>query len=150
MRPSLQALIFLEELASVTLMPFVLYVSTARKCFGQPERRLWLLMSMMETHTQAATLQALMFLEELASVMLTPFVLYVSLPKCAPAILAFVRDFTVHVDGIGDICSLAAFDLQRHGNAKYGAPVAGAQGAPPPRVTCAFPACYSLYINTRV
>ncbi len=63
-----------------------------------------------------------MFLEELASVVLTPFVLYVSLPKCAPAILAFVRDFTVRVDGIGDICSLAAFDLQRHGNAKYGAP----------------------------
>lgn len=68
-------------------------------------------------------MQALMFLEELASVVLTPFVLYVSLPKCAPAILAFVRDFTVHVDGVGHICSLAAFDLQRHGNAKYGAPV---------------------------
>ncbi len=70
-----------------------------------------------------ARAQALMFLEELASVALTPFVLYVSLPKCAPAILAFVRDFTVHVDGVGHICSLAAFDLQRHGNAKYGAPV---------------------------
>ncbi|KAK9845371.1 hypothetical protein WJX81_004761 [Elliptochloris bilobata] len=73
--------------------------------------------------------KALMFVEELASVVLTPFVLYVSLPKCVPAILAFVRDFTLHVDGVGDICSLAAFDLQRHGNAKYGAPVQAPKAA---------------------
>ena len=36
-----------------------------------------------------------------------------------------MRDFTVHVDGIGDVCSLACFDLARHGNAKYGSPVSG-------------------------
>ncbi len=72
-----------------------------------------------------------MFLEELASVALTPFVLYVSLPKCAPAILAFVRDFTAHVDGVGDVCSLAAFDLHRHGNAKYGAPAQAPKVRPP-------------------
>ena len=41
------------------------------------------------------------------------------------AITRFVRDFTVHVDGIGDVCSLACFDLHRHGNAKYGSPVTG-------------------------
>ena len=46
---------------------------------------------------------------------------------CGPAdaITRFVRDFTVHVDGIGDVCSLACFDLARHGNAKYGSPVSG-------------------------
>ena len=66
--------------------------------------------------------QALLFLEEMASIVATPFVLYFSLPQCAPAILAFVRDFTVHAPGVGDICSLAAFDLERHGNAKYGSP----------------------------
>ncbi len=54
--------------------------------------------------------------------MVTPFVLYFSLPQCAPAILAFLRDFTVRVDGVGDICSMAGFDFERHGNAKYGSP----------------------------
>ena len=66
--------------------------------------------------------QALLFVEELASIVLTPFVLYFSLPACVPAILSFARDFTVHVDGVGDICSLAAFDFARHGNLKYGSP----------------------------
>jgi autophagy-related protein 9 len=37
-------------------------------------------------------------------------------------ILAFVRDFTVRVPGVGDVCSLATFDFARHGNGKYGAP----------------------------
>ena len=36
---------------------------------------------------------------------LTPCVLRVSLPKCAPAILASVRVVTVLVDGVGHICS---------------------------------------------
>ena len=67
-------------------------------------------------------MQALLFLEEMASIVMTPFVLYFALPQCAPAILAFVRDFTVHAPGVGDICSMAAFDFERHGNAKYGSP----------------------------
>lgn len=66
--------------------------------------------------------QVLLFLEEMASIVLTPFVLYFSLPKCAPAILDFVRNFTTHVEGVGDICSLAAFDFRHHGNSKYGSP----------------------------
>jgi autophagy-related protein 9 len=68
-------------------------------------------------------LQALLLLEEMASVVLTPFVLYFSLPKCAPAITRFVRDFTTSVDGVGNICSLSAFDFSRHGNSKYGSPL---------------------------
>ncbi|KAJ9533597.1 hypothetical protein QJQ45_026663, partial [Haematococcus lacustris] len=81
----------------------------------------------------------LLFLEELASVVLTPFMLYLTLPQCAgrpralgatvccplvpaEAITCFVADFTVHVEGVGDVCSFAAFDLQAHGNVKYGAP----------------------------
>ena len=40
----------------------------------------------------------------------------------AGAILRFVEEHTVHVEGVGDVCSLAAFDFARHGNAKYGAP----------------------------
>lgn len=65
--------------------------------------------------------QASLFLEEMASIVLTPFVLYFSLADCSHAILAFVRDHTVFVEGVGDICSLANFDFEKHGNSKYGA-----------------------------
>ena len=71
---------------------------------------------------------ALLF-EELASVAVTPFILGCSLPRCAPAILRFVRDHTARLEGVGDVCSLAAFDFGRHGNPKYGAPSAAAQRA---------------------
>lgn len=74
----------------------------------------------------------LLFVEELASIVLTPFVLYWSLPACVPSIVAFVRDFTVHVDGVGDICSLAAFDFARHGNLKYGSPAHAPKVSPWP------------------
>lgn len=56
--------------------------------------------------------------QELISVLLTPLVLWFSLPKCAPAIIDFFREFTVHVDGLGYVCSFAVFDFQRHGNVK--------------------------------
>lgn len=66
-------------------------------------------------------MQATQFVEEMASILLTPFVLYYSLPYCTEAILEFVRDHTVFVEGVGDICSLANFDFEKHGNSKYGA-----------------------------
>ena len=58
------------------------------------------------------------FAQELLSVILTPFVLWYSLPTCAPAIVDFFREFSVHVDGLGYVCSFAVFDFQRHGNVK--------------------------------
>ena len=61
-------------------------------------------------------------MEEMASILLTPFILYFSLPKCAVAITQFVGNFTQTVDGLGDVCSLAAFNLKQHGNCKYGSP----------------------------
>ncbi|KAI0345226.1 APG9-domain-containing protein [Trametopsis cervina] len=60
--------------------------------------------------------------QELLSVLLTPLVLWYSLPGCAPAIVDFFREFSVHVDGLGYVCSFAVFDFQRHGNIKFGAP----------------------------
>ncbi|PSR77611.1 hypothetical protein PHLCEN_2v7801 [Hermanssonia centrifuga] len=62
--------------------------------------------------------------QELLSVLLTPLVLWFTLPQCAPAIIDFFREFTVHVDGLGYVCSFAVFDFQRHGNVKFGAPTA--------------------------
>lgn len=68
-------------------------------------------------------MKVLIFVEELLSVVLTPFVLWFSLPNCAPAIIDFFREFTVHVDGRGYVCSFAEFNFERHGNVKFGAPM---------------------------
>jgi len=76
-------------------------------------------------HTQFGELfpmKAVTFVTELTSVVLTPFILWFALPPCAPAIVDFFREFTVHVDGLGYVCSFAVFDFQRHGNVKFGAP----------------------------
>jgi len=63
-------------------------------------------------------MKVLIFTQELVSVALTPFVLWFSLPDCAPAIIDFFREFSVHVDGLGYICSFAEFNFERHGNVK--------------------------------
>ncbi|GLI70528.1 hypothetical protein VaNZ11_015443 [Volvox africanus] len=68
-------------------------------------------------------LKVVLFLEELASLVTTPLVLACSLPACAESIVEFVSTFTAHVDGVGDVCSMAMFDLARHGDTNYGAPV---------------------------
>lgn len=65
-------------------------------------------------------LKATLFLHELLSVITTPFILIFTLPLCAGAIVDFVRDFTIHVDGLGYVCSFAVFDLGRHGDARVG------------------------------
>jgi len=69
--------------------------------------------------------KAVLFLEEVVSIFLTPFVLFYSMPHCAPRIVEFVEHFTVEIEGVGHICSLSAFDFQVHGNVKYGAPSQG-------------------------
>ncbi|KIJ69103.1 hypothetical protein HYDPIDRAFT_36195 [Hydnomerulius pinastri MD-312] len=78
-----------------------------------------------QTHQEFGELFAmkvLIFLQEIVSVVTTPFVLWFSLPPCAPAIVDFFHDFTVWVPGRGYICSFAEFDFKRHGNVKFGAP----------------------------
>jgi autophagy-related protein 9 len=67
-------------------------------------------------------MKILIFVQEIISVILTPFVLWFSLPLCAPAIVDFFREFSVHVDGRGYVCSFAEFNFERHGNVKFGAP----------------------------
>lgn len=57
----------------------------------------------------------MIFLEEILSVLTTPFVLWFSLPNSSERIVDFLREFTVHVDGIGYVCSFAVFDFKRHG-----------------------------------
>lgn len=67
------------------------------------------------------------FLQEVLSVLVTPFILWYSLPLCAPDIVDFFREFTIHVDGIGYVCSFAVFDFKRQGNIK----TEGTIGGPP-------------------
>jgi hypothetical protein len=43
-------------------------------------------------------------------------------PWLAEAICAFIRNNSINVSGIGDVCSLAQFDLERHGSRRYGGP----------------------------
>lgn len=64
------------------------------------------------------SMKILVFIQELISVVLTPFILWFSLPECAPAIIDFFHDFTVHIPGRGYVCSFAEFDFARHGNVK--------------------------------
>lgn len=58
------------------------------------------------------------FITEIISVVTTPFVLWFSLPNCAPEIVDFFREFTVYVPGRGYVCSFAEFNFARHGNVK--------------------------------
>jgi autophagy-related protein 9 len=62
-------------------------------------------------------LEALLFLEDLAGVIITPLVLFWCLPNCAEQLIDFFREFTVHVDGLGTVCSYAVFDFKNGGKA---------------------------------
>ncbi|KAL3308158.1 Autophagy- protein 9A [Cichlidogyrus casuarinus] len=55
-------------------------------------------------------------LEDLLSPFITPFVLMFALPKQSLTVIDFLRNYTVDMTGVGDICSYASLDVKRHGN----------------------------------
>ena len=61
-------------------------------------------------------MKILTFLEEIFSLILTPFILWFALPKCSDRIVDFFREFTIEVDGLGRICSFAEFDFKKAGD----------------------------------
>lgn len=63
-------------------------------------------------------MKIVIFVWEVISIILTPFVLWYSLPKSSERIIDFFREFTVHVDGIGYVCSFAEFDFNMAGTRK--------------------------------
>lgn len=65
---------------------------------------------------QLYQLKLLLFLQEVLSIIITPFVLWFSLPKCSERIVDFFREFTIHVDGLGYVCSFAVFEFEKGGN----------------------------------
>lgn len=56
------------------------------------------------------------------SVIFAPSILWYSLPQSSEALVDFFREFSVHVDSLGYVCSFAVFDFKRNGNIKFGAP----------------------------
>ena len=85
---------------------------------------------------QLFQLKVVIFAHELISVLVTPFILWFSLPGCAGAVVDFFREFTIHVEGIGYVCSFAVFDFHRPGavgpdGAAAAAAEATTAGAPP-------------------
>ncbi|KAL6721183.1 autophagy protein atg9 [Lecanora helva] len=65
--------------------------------------------------TQLYKMKVIIFLEEIISIILTPFILWSSLPTCSNRIVDFFREFTIHVDGLGYVCSFAVFDFKKGG-----------------------------------
>ncbi|KAG6041008.1 autophagy protein atg9 [Claviceps citrina] len=58
-------------------------------------------------------MKVVIFLEEILGIITTPLLLLFSLPKCAERITDFFREFTIHVDGLGYVCSFAVFDFKK-------------------------------------
>ena len=65
---------------------------------------------------QLYQMRVVLFLQEVLSIIITPFVLWFSLPKCSERIIDFFREFTIHVDGLGYVCSFAVFDFEKGGD----------------------------------
>ena len=61
------------------------------------------------------------FLEELLSAFVTPIVLCFQLRRKSLQIIDFLRNFTVQVQGVGDVCSFAQLDVAKHGDMKVNA-----------------------------
>ena len=72
-----------------------------------------------EVRTEFALLyqmKVIIFLEEILSIVFTPFILWFSLPNCSDRLVDFFREFTLHVDGLGYVCSFAVFDFKKESN----------------------------------
>uniref|UniRef100_A0A914HKF9 Autophagy-related protein 9 n=1 Tax=Globodera rostochiensis TaxID=31243 RepID=A0A914HKF9_GLORO len=68
--------------------------------------------------TQIFRLKAELLVEELLSPLLTPFLLYFRIRPRVMEIIEFFHKYTVHVDGLGDVCALAQMDICRDGDAR--------------------------------
>jgi autophagy-related protein 9 len=60
----------------------------------------------------------LLFATEIYGIVATPFILWLSLPRSAQAIVDSVRDLSVEVEGGGSVCGYALFDFHRFGNVR--------------------------------
>jgi len=69
--------------------------------------------------------KAQIFLMEVLSVVLTPAVLCFSLPLCSSLVLAFVKNHSRYIEGIGAVCDYSLFDFDQYGDEDFGAEKSG-------------------------
>lgn len=62
-------------------------------------------------------LEAMLFIEDIIGTLLTPWILMYNLPSRSDRLVDFFREFTIHVDGLGTVCSYAMFDFKNGGKA---------------------------------
>lgn len=58
-------------------------------------------------------MKLVIFIEEILGILTTPLVLFSTLPNKSDQIVDFFREFTIHVDGLGYVCSFAEFDFKK-------------------------------------
>lgn len=61
--------------------------------------------------TQMFQVKGQLFIMEILSVIFAPFVLMISLPRCADDICMFVQKIKTDVPGVGQVCGFASFDF---------------------------------------
>jgi len=75
--------------------------------------------------------KAQLFVMEVASVILAPYVLCVSLAKCVEPICEFILAIRTEVPGAGDVCGYATFDFDKYGDELWEGRTIGRAGADP-------------------
>ncbi|EDO15260.1 hypothetical protein Kpol_461p14 [Vanderwaltozyma polyspora DSM 70294] len=58
-------------------------------------------------------IRLIILLRELASLVLTPFILWFSLPACSDRIVDFFSDSSTYIDGLGYVCKYATFGINQ-------------------------------------
>lgn len=58
------------------------------------------------------SLKIIIILHEILSLIMTPFILWFNVLRCSGAIIDFIRDFLIHVDGLGYVCYFAMFNFE--------------------------------------
>ncbi|KAF8567345.1 hypothetical protein P879_05652 [Paragonimus westermani] len=58
-------------------------------------------------------------LEDLVSCIITPFLLMFVVPKSTLEIVDFLRNYTVELKELGDVCSFSQMDVRRHGDPQW-------------------------------
>ena len=67
----------------------------------------------MQEFSELYKVKFVIFLEEVLGIITTPFLLLFTLPACSDQVIDFFREFTVHVDGLGYVCSFAVFNFKK-------------------------------------
>jgi len=65
----------------------------------------------------------MLFLQDIFSVIFTPLLLCFVLPHRAARLVDFINRVSTDVEGAGTVCGYSLFDINKYGNAHYGAPV---------------------------